>query len=92
MSKYTSSEFANAQFAEHSDGRLATRTATENAPYVWDTRHYAYTDRIMAAGGWRPIPSRPTITESELQRLIHKHLPDETSEEQVHMLMTDLGV
>ena len=37
------------------------------------------------------VPGR-TITESELRRLIHKHLPDETTEEQLFMLMADLGI
>lgn len=50
---------------------------------------------VEAVLGWLDrnpdrVPGR-TITESELRRLIHKHLPDETTEEQVFMLMADVG-
>ena len=74
MTKYTAADFANARFAKHEDGRRAVRLSTEQeqpwrAEALTDTEisfgvFYA-TDGVLARTGWVPVPSRPTITESE---------------------------
>ena len=72
--RYTADDFANAKFAEREDGRRAVRLSTEQeqpwrAEALTDTEisfgvFYA-TDGVLARTGWVPVPSRPTITESE---------------------------
>lgn len=62
--KYTAADFANAQFAEHPDGRIAARLQTEEAR-PWESVRDFDTDEGMAADGWVPVPTKPTITESQ---------------------------
>ena len=64
MTKYTADDFANARFAEHPDGGLATRTG--EGYYTWEVGGVPLaTDKIMAHKGWAPVPTKPTITESQ---------------------------
>ena len=69
--KYTAADFANAQFAEHPDGRTARRIEAERGTvFAWSMEHkdgeedYC-ADEHLAAHGWVPVPTKPTITESE---------------------------
>ena len=62
MTKYTAGDFANAKFAEHPDGRIAARLQTEEAR-PWESVRDFHADEGMAADGWVPVPTKPTITE-----------------------------
>ena len=66
--KYTAADFANAQFAKHPDGRIAARLETEEAR-PWESVRDFHTDEGIAADGWVPVPTKPTITESRLREL-----------------------
>ena len=66
MTKYTAADFANARFAEHENGQLATRD-TGDPDYPWGTTSDALHDRDMARHGWVPVPTKPTITRSEMR-------------------------
>ena len=66
--KYTAADFANARFAEHPDGRIAARLETEEAR-PWESVRDFHTDEGIAADGWVPVPTKPTITESRLREL-----------------------
>ena len=61
---YSAADFANARFAEHPDGNIAARFNTDP---LWPWWHSGdeFKDEAMARDGWVPVPSRPTITESE---------------------------
>ena len=66
--KYTAADFANAKFAEHPDGRRAVRTSTPVAPWIMEMRNgpgHCAKDSEMALDGWVPVPTKPTITESQ---------------------------
>ena len=70
---YTAADFANAQFAQHPDGRHAHRI---NHPDGWTWAIEGTSglrDRVndyhMASFGWVPVPTKPTITESRLREL-----------------------
>ena len=63
--KYTADDFANAKFAEHpGTGEMATRD-TGDPDYQWGTTSDALHDRDMARYGWVPVPTKPTMTDSE---------------------------
>ena len=62
--RYTAADFANARFAEHPDGRIAARLETEEAR-PWESVRDFDTDEGMAADGWVPVPTKPTITEGQ---------------------------
>ena len=71
MTKYTAADFANARFAEHPDGRTARRIENERGTvFAWSMEHkdgdedYC-ADEHLAAHGWVPVPTKPTITESQ---------------------------
>ena len=68
MTKYTAADFANARFAEHPNGRIAARN-TNDPDYPWGTDQDALPDEDMASYGWVPVPTKPSITESELDEL-----------------------
>ena len=66
---YSAADFANAQFAEHPDGRTARRIEAERGTvFAWSMEHkdgeedYC-ADEHLAAHGWVPVPTKPTITE-----------------------------
>ena len=66
--KFSAADFANARFAEHEEGRLATRDSGDPV-YVWRAPGLGFvTDRRMVDTGWVPVPTKPTITESEYAR------------------------
>ena len=69
MTKYTANDFANARFAEHPDGRNAHRI---NHPDGWswaiedlNGNRDRVNENYMMRLGWVPVPTKPTITESE---------------------------
>ena len=63
--KYTAADFANAKFAEHPDGRLATRDSG-NLSNPWRATGDGFaSDASMSTFGWVPVPTKPTITETE---------------------------
>ena len=64
MTKYTAADFANARFAEHPDGRIAVRFQTEEAR-PWESVRDFHADEYMAECGWVPVPTKPTIAESQ---------------------------
>ena len=65
--RYTAADFANARFAEHEDGRLATRDAGDPV-YGWRTCGQGFaSDAGMAESGWVPVPTEPTITRSDAE-------------------------
>ena len=64
MTKYTAADFANARFAEHANGNFAARL-NYDANYPWSHSHDEFKDEDMARFGWVPVPTKPTITESE---------------------------
>ena len=70
--KYTAADFANAQFAEHPDGRLAVRFNIDpHFPWTFDRGDGTdeYRDVGMARNGWVPVHTKPTITESQFAEL-----------------------
>ena len=65
MTKYTASDFANARFAEHPDGRIAVRfNIYPDFPWTFNRGSVTdeYRDVGMAHAGWVPVPTKPTIT------------------------------
>ena len=66
MTKYTAADFANARFAEHeASGDLATRDSGDSV-YGWRTWGQGFaSDARLAESGWVPVPTKPTITESQ---------------------------
>ena len=69
MTKHTAGDFANAKFAEHPnpdnyEGTWAVRAGYE--PHAWLLDGVpGNTDEAMASDGWVPVPTKPTITESQ---------------------------
>src|SRR5699024_1180805 len=72
MTKYTAADFANAQFAKHANGNFAARL-NYDANYPWSHSHDEFKDEDMARFGWVPVPTKPTITESETVREEEAH-------------------
>ena len=64
--KYTAADFANARFAEHPDGRLATRDSGSLSNPWRATGDGFASDASMSTFGWVPAPTKPTITDSEV--------------------------
>ena len=71
--KYTAADFANARFAEHPDGRLATRDSGSLSNPWRATGDGFASDASMSTFGWVPVPTEPTITESETVREEESH-------------------
>ena len=70
MTKYTAQDFANAKFAEHEDGRTARVDPSMGKPNMWSTGDVLLgSDSAMADEGWVPVPTKPTITESDYRSL-----------------------
>ena len=62
--RYTAADFANAKFAEHPAGGRGHRIG----PNEWrlgDSTFRFYTEE-MIPDGWVPVPTKPTITDSEV--------------------------
>ena len=71
MTKYTAADFANAQFAEHEDGRLAVRSDPSDHGAQWvDGECDWHSDEVMADDGWVPVPTKPTITSSRYRFMV----------------------
>ena len=63
---YSAADFANARFAEHEDGRLAVRSDPSDHGAQWvDGECDWHSDEVMSDDGWVPVPTKPTITETE---------------------------
>ena len=60
--RYTAADFANARFAEHPDGRLATRDSGSLSNPWRATGDGFASDASMSTFGWVPVPTEPTIT------------------------------
>lgn len=78
MTKYTADDFANAKFAEHPDGRVIARCNPEGT-FAWENDSFVLSDEEMAHAGWVPVPTKPTITESQLLPIasrLFKRWPD----------------
>lgn len=83
--RYTASDFANAQFAKHEDGRTARRIEAERGTvFAWSMEHedgeedYC-ADEHLVAHGWVPVPTKPTITENQFLPIasrLFKRWPD----------------
>lgn len=66
MNEYTTEDFANAEFAKHPiEATIAARNGSTDYPWQYEEGCYA-SDSWMAADGWAPVSSTPTITESQL--------------------------
>ena len=82
MTKYTAADFANAKFAEHEDGRaIAVRWTHDYGSEPDDYWVYerplnnrfskeATHQEMADMGGWVPVPTKPTITDSRYQFLM----------------------
>ena len=74
--RYTASDFANAKFAEHPDGRTARRIESERGTvFAWSVERAGGEedycgDEYLAAHCWVPVPTKPTITENEYERVL----------------------
>ena len=68
MSKYTAADFANAKFAEHEETDDYAARVDPLGPFPWESTSDTYDDEDMARTGWVPVPTKPTITESQFTR------------------------
>ena len=68
--RYTAADFANARFAEHPDGRLATRDSGSLSNPWRATGDGFASDASMSTFGWVPVPTKPTITESRYRFMV----------------------
>ena len=96
MTKYTAADFANAKFAEHESGQAVALRWTQD--YGSDPDDYWVYERplnnrfskeathqeMADMGGWVPVPTKPTITESA-----YKLALDETRDPQYVYGFTD---
>ena len=70
--RYTAADFANARFAEHRDGRTARRIESERGTvFAWSVERAGgeedyCADEYLAAHCWVPVPTDPTMTDSEI--------------------------
>ena len=69
MTKYTAADFANAKFAEHEDTDEYAARIDPLGPFPWESTSDTYDDEDMARTGWVPVPTKPTITESDYRSL-----------------------
>ena len=74
--KFSAADFESARFAEHPDGRIAARLQTEEAR-PWESVRDFHTDEGMAADGWVPVPTKPTLTESSIKKMVGDYAVDE---------------
>ena len=66
MTKYTAADFANAKFAEHPDGLLATRSDPDDIHKPWaDGGGDWFSDQAMVDDGWVPVPTKQQLTERD---------------------------
>lgn len=75
--KYSAEDFKNAKFAEDRDGRVIARCVPESN-YAWENNKLVLTDEEMAESGWWvPVPTKPTMTNSEVDKLVPTNFPEE---------------
>ena len=78
--RYTADDFANAKFAEHPDGGTAVVDPSMGKPNRWSTgTAFLMSDSAMADECWVPVPTKPTITESQFRPIasrLFKRWPD----------------
>ena len=61
--EYTPEDFANARFAEHTDGRIAMRAEPETGiPWYVGDDQIKRLDAVMARDGWRPVREHAPLT------------------------------
>ena len=65
MTKYTAADFANAKFAEHKETSDYAARIDPLGPFPWESTSDTCDDEDMARTGWVPVPTKPTITESQ---------------------------
>ena len=89
MSKYAAADFANARFAEHESGRAVALRWTQD--YGSDPDDYWVYERplnnrfskeathqeMADMGGWVPVPTKPTLTESEVKKMVGNYEVDD---------------
>ena len=74
--RYTAADFANARFAEHPDGRVAARFGYPSTR-PWESSNSSHSDSTMAERGWVPVPTKPTLTESSIKKMVGDYAVDE---------------
>src|SRR5699024_6382872 len=74
--KYTAADFANAQFAELGKHGLRAHKSAGDSYWQRDGIKRA-TNEEMADAGWVPVPTKPTLTDSEVGELVPINLPEE---------------
>ena len=87
--RYTAADFANARFAEHEDGRaIAVRWTHDYGSEPDDYWVYerplnnrfskeATHQEMADMGGWVPVPTKPTLTESSIKKMVGDYAVDE---------------
>lgn len=66
---YTAEDFANAEFARHSAGKVISR-CDPHSSWPWGNKATFLSDDEMAEdAGWVPVTEGPTITESRYARI-----------------------
>ena len=80
--RYTAADFANAKFAEHPEtDALAVQRNTGLCEWTtFDDDGYTgwlTTATMLKVGGWVPVPTKPTLTDSEVGELVPIELPEE---------------
>ena len=81
--KYSAEDFKNAKFAEHPEsGKVAAKVyphgfPEDDEPREWESRNDYLTNSDMARDGWVPAPTKPTLTEAEVDEIVPTELPEE---------------
>ena len=66
---YSAADFESARFAEHPDGGFAARFNTD-PDWPWHHSGDEFQDKTMAADGWVPVQTKPTLTESRIKKMV----------------------
>ena len=79
--RYTAADFESARFAEHPEtDALAVKRTT--GPYEWTTfdddgyTGWLTTATMLKVDGWVPVPTKPTITDSEVGEIAEEESDD----------------
>ena len=89
MTKYTTADFENAKFAEHESGQAVALRWTQD--YGSDPDDYWVYERplnnrfskeathqeMADMGGWVPVHTKPTLTESRIKKMVGDYAVDE---------------
>lgn len=76
--EYTPEDFANARFAEHTDGRIAMRAEPETGiPWYVGDDQIKRLDAAMARDGWRPVREHAPLTLDSAVREMQEKAWDE---------------